>query len=278
MTKKLASICVLLVLAICISVSVFAAGNTAVVNVNSQTAEIGETVTFTATLASEKELFSGSVQVVYDKNVLQLESGKWLIPDTQMSPFDKTTGMGAFKFAPDTTGNVSGEIFSATFKVLDTATAGTTEVKLLIDLKYAVDSDAKYTVTNNPGSMTVIDNTVTEPLVTTAPETTVPETTVPETTAPVTTVPETTVLVTTVPETTAPATTKPETAAPQTTAPVTEPETTELETTLPETSEKPEVTDPENPKTGSAIVGVILICVTSAILFSSIVMIIKKRT
>ncbi len=302
MTKKLASVCVLLVLAICVSVSVFAADNTAVVNVNSQSAEVGETVTFTATLSSAKEVFGGSVELVYDKTVLELESGKWLISGTNLSPFYTNTGMGAFVFAPDTTGTASGDIFSATFKVLDTAVAGTSTVEMIISLKYAVDSDATYTVTNNPGSITVVDDSVT-----TAPETTAPETTAPETTAPVTTAPVTTAPVTTVPETTAPET-KPTTTVPETTAPVTKPTTTSPEETAPEATESteaPEITAPsesvpseetqtpeetvsetnapsdsddaENPKTGSPVLVVIMSCIVLAVSGTVIVIVMKKK-
>ncbi len=318
MTKKLASVCVLLVLAICVSVSVFAADNTAVVNVNSQSAEVGETVTFTATLSSAKEVFGGSVELVYDKTVLELESGKWLISGTNLSPFYTNTGMGAFVFAPDTTGTASGDIFSATFKVLDTAVAGTSTVEMIISLKYAVDSDATYTVTNNPGSITVVDDSVTTAPETTAPETTAPETTAPvttapettapETTAPVTTAPVTTVPVTTVPETTAPET-KPTTTVPETTAPVTKPTTTSPEETAPEATESteaPEITAPsesvpseetqtpeetvsetnapsdsddaENPKTGSPVLVVIMSCIVLAVSGTVIVIVMKKRT
>ena len=125
--------------------------NAANASVNDITAYCGDTVTFSATLSGSETVGMGGVSVSYDSNVLELVSGTCEVSGAMLTNFDVSTGMGAFMFSG--TGSVSGTLFTATFKVKDTASPGTTTVSMDITLKDA--SNADISVSNSSGSITV---------------------------------------------------------------------------------------------------------------------------
>lgn len=126
---------------------VFAASATA--NVNSVTANRGNTVTMTVTLAKGVTVGSGAVEVSYDTAVLELVKGEWNVSNTMLATF--TGNKGAFAYMSGT--QISGKVFTATFKVKDNAAFGASTVKMTLQLKDG--SNADISVTNNSGKVTV---------------------------------------------------------------------------------------------------------------------------
>ena len=139
---------VLLLVALSI-LPVFAASATA--NVNSVSANRGGTVTMTVTLAKGVTVGSGAVELSYDKAVLELVKGEWNVTGTMLATFDTSTNKGAFAYMGGT--QISGKVFTATFKVKDNAAFGASTVKMALQLKDG--SNADISVTNNSGKVTV---------------------------------------------------------------------------------------------------------------------------
>ena len=139
---------VLLLVALSI-LPVFAASATA--NVNSVSANRGGTVTMTVTLAKGVTVGSGAVELSYDKAVLELVKGEWNVSNTMLATFDASTNKGAFAYMGGT--QISGKVFTATFKVKSNAAFGASTVKMVLQLKDG--SNADISVTNNSGKVTV---------------------------------------------------------------------------------------------------------------------------
>jgi len=142
-----------------------------VVNVNSVVAERGETVTFTATLSGAvKNVGSIAVDVQFDEDVLEYAngdtSGEWIFVvldeygdtvDADLKNFISAKNKGAIAYADAF--EVSGDLFSVTFKVKDGAPIGTTDVKLNI---YCKSNDYKdIEISNIGGTITVAGDTET---------------------------------------------------------------------------------------------------------------------
>lgn len=147
--KIFSVIFMLIVLSTCSALIVSAAGMS--VNINDETAYRGDTVTFYATLSESVDVGSGSVSLSYDSTVLELDGGSCNVSGAMLANFDVTKGKGAFAFSG--TGTVSGTLFTATFKVKDTAALGTTNVSLNVTLKDGFNNIIS--LTNNDGSITV---------------------------------------------------------------------------------------------------------------------------
>ena len=130
--KKLISILIAVALLTTLMVSAFAADTDgATLTIDTVTAKAGDTVTLSATMSATTYAGYG-VTLVYDKTALELVS------------IDKGAASLGFFYASTNTGTVTdvafdntaveGVIFTATFKVLDTAAADTTyEVGLNVD-------------------------------------------------------------------------------------------------------------------------------------------------
>ena len=147
--KILSIIFALFALSTCVALAVSAAGTS--VNVNDETAYRGETVTFNATLSESVEVGSGALSLSYKSEVLELVSGTCNVSGAMLSNFDVAKGKGAFAFSG--TGTVSGNLFTVTFRVKDTAAFATTNVSLTVTLKDG--SNKVISLTNNDGSITV---------------------------------------------------------------------------------------------------------------------------
>lgn len=118
---------------------------------NSVTAKRGDTVTLTVNLSQGVTVGSGGIALTYDTAVLELVKGEWNVLGTMLSTFNTSNNKGAFAYTAGTA--ISGKVFTATFKVKDSAAFGTSTVKMELQLKDG--SNADITVTNNSGKVTV---------------------------------------------------------------------------------------------------------------------------
>ncbi len=149
MKKILLSIVTVILLSLCIAFAVSAAGASA--SVNNAVANPGDTVEFTVSVSGSVSARSGAVSLEYDPAVLELVSGECLLKNASVTNFDMSTEKGAFLYTSATT--VRGGIFKVKFKVLNTASFGTTQVKLILALKDG--SNADISVSNSAGTLTV---------------------------------------------------------------------------------------------------------------------------
>lgn len=147
MKKTLILISSILILTI-LAVTVSAAG--AVATVDNRSCAKGGEVTLDVTVSGSETALSGAVEVIYDKDVLELVKAEWHTDGALLSTFDKATDKGAFAY--QTSKSISGKIFSVTFKVRDNAPIGKTDVECIIQLK---DGSSDVSVTNNKGSINV---------------------------------------------------------------------------------------------------------------------------
>lgn len=136
----LASFCVL---------PVFAASATA--NVTSVSGNRDATVTVSITLAEGAMVGSGGIELIYDSAILELIKGEWNVSGTTLSNFNPSNGKGAFAYASEA--QISGNVFTATFKIKSNAAFGDSAVKMRLQLKNSANADIS--VTNNAGKVTV---------------------------------------------------------------------------------------------------------------------------
>ena len=145
---------ILLIISLFLILSIFAIAVSAagvVVTVDNKSCAIGEIVTLDVTISDAVTAYSGAVEVVYDKNVLELVEAKWHMDGALLSTFDTAKNKGAFAYQANKT--ISGKIFSVTFRVLGNAPTGKTDVECNIQLK---EGSNNVSVTNNKGSINVI--------------------------------------------------------------------------------------------------------------------------
>ena len=148
MKRRIIAIITAVLLFSLLAFSASAAGSTATTETKS--CAQGGTVTVGVTLSSTSGVTSGAVEVIYDNTKLQLLDGSWNTPGALLSSFDKATNKGAFAYQ---TGNtVSGKIFSVSFKVLDGASVGDTDVQCKIQLK---NGSTDLPVTNAVGKISI---------------------------------------------------------------------------------------------------------------------------
>ena len=152
MKRKRLVLTVAVFLLTCMAITV----NAANVNINSVSAERGETVTFDVALSGSETVGGGSVSVShYDSNVLELTGGTCNVSGAMLSTFDPKTGKGGFFF--NGTSAVSGSLFTVTFKVKEDAPYGTTAVSMDVTLQDGNKQNISVQINN--GSITVKDNT-----------------------------------------------------------------------------------------------------------------------
>ncbi len=134
-------------------VTVAAAG--AVATTDGKSCARGKTVTLNVNLAETSGVIAGAVAVEYDSSRLELVEAKWnaeALPGLVASHYDEDTDKGVFLFSNEKT--VSGNLFSVTFEVLDSAPLGETEVSCEIQLQNK--SGDFISVTNSAGYVDVI--------------------------------------------------------------------------------------------------------------------------
>ena len=148
MKKSIILIISLILLFTLLAITTSAAGATA--TVDNKSCAIGSTVTLNVNVSGASGVTSGAVEVVYDKSVLELVDAKWNTDGALLSTFDKATDKGAFAYQAEK--NLSGKIFSVTFRVLDSAPIGKTDVECKIQLK---NGSNDISVTNNKGSIDI---------------------------------------------------------------------------------------------------------------------------
>ena len=150
MKKKIViSFLTFVLLAMLCGIPTLAASATA--NVNSTSGNRGATVTMTVTLVKGVTVGSGGIELTYDKAVLELVKGEWNVNNPTLATFDTSNNKGAFAYAGST--QISGKVFTATFKVKSNASFGDSAVKMVLQLKDG--SNANISVTNNAGKVTV---------------------------------------------------------------------------------------------------------------------------
>ena len=148
MKKSIVLIISLISLFTLLAITASAAGATA--TVENKSCAIGSTVILNVNVSGASGVTSGAVEVVYDKSVLELVDAKWNTDGALLSTFDKATDKGAFAYQAGQ--NLNGKIFSVTFRVLDSAPIGKTDVECKIQLK---NGSNDISVTNNKGSIDV---------------------------------------------------------------------------------------------------------------------------
>lgn len=150
MKKVISSIIIaLLLLTSVLAISASAAGLTATVSKKSCARE--GTVTLDVTLSQSVKVKDGAVTVAFDSSVLELVSAEWKISSAILTTYDKDTNLGAFAF--NGSGNVSGKIFSITFKVKKDAPLKETAVKC--DIQLRDENSSQISLSNVSGSVNV---------------------------------------------------------------------------------------------------------------------------
>ena len=145
--KKITTLLVCLVLALSLSICVFASGTTKVESaVSVDTAKLGDTVTVTVSLSNCEPFKSMALTPVYDANVFEMVSGEWLLTDAQLANFNKTNAAIAYSTAVVK----NGAIFKYVLKIKDAATLKNTTIKT-----DAVIKNGATTVTSTVGTATV---------------------------------------------------------------------------------------------------------------------------
>ena len=133
------SLTLILLFLICICLPVYAAENTAseatvTFDADPQTASRGATVTVTVVLSESDLAKSMMIEPVYDKSVLELQSGEWLLTGATLADnWAAEFGDAAIAYSAET--DMNGEIFKLTFKVLDNASFGKTSVDCNVTIK-----------------------------------------------------------------------------------------------------------------------------------------------
>ena len=105
------------------------------VQVNDCAASRGQEISFSVSLADTVVVGGGSVEIDYDASVLSLVSGEWSMPGAMMTRFDVSKAKGVFAYMES--GTAGGGVFTATFKVLDTAALGQSDVNFILFLEDA---------------------------------------------------------------------------------------------------------------------------------------------
>ena len=131
-----------------LALSVAAAG--VVATTDSTSCAQGGTVTLNVNISSASSVKSGAVEVLYDKNILEVVDAKWYTDGAILVAYEKSTDVGAFAYQADK--NLSGKIFSVTFKVLESAPIGITNVECKLQLR---TGDADISVENQAGVINV---------------------------------------------------------------------------------------------------------------------------
>ena len=148
MNKKFLAI-ILSVMALVIAFSAFT-----VVSAESMTAYRGDTITFSATIPESMTVGSGSLSISYNGDALELTGGSCNVSGAMLATFDSAKGKGGFAFSG--TGTVSGSLFTATFRVKDSAAFGTYQLSLNVTLKD--ESNTVISSVYNTASVTVACN------------------------------------------------------------------------------------------------------------------------
>ena len=96
------------------------------ITVNRGEAVAGETVVIEVRMTEEVTTKTGSIELVYDHDVLSVESYTWHLQGALLQIFDPVTGQGAFACAEPV--QVGDLIFSATFRVAEDADYGQQDI------------------------------------------------------------------------------------------------------------------------------------------------------
>ena len=139
-----------IIICLCLLVlPVKAAGVTA--TTSSARGSVGDEVTVTVTLSGQVNVISGGLEIEYDKSVLELKSGSFNLPGATLTNWDNSKKLGAFMFMSGS--NISGTIFTAKFKILESTNVSSTTIKAI--LKLTDPSNNSIDVNNVSGTVTI---------------------------------------------------------------------------------------------------------------------------
>ncbi len=138
MKKTVLFTCLLAILMVSLCLPVGATGTqqtaTITLHADKSTPARGETVTVTVSLAGSAKAKSMMIEPMYDTSVLELQSGEWLLTGGMLTE-DWSAEFGDAAIAYSAEADVNGDIFKLTFKVLDAAAIGNTQVNCHVIIK-----------------------------------------------------------------------------------------------------------------------------------------------
>ncbi|MBQ8292770.1 MAG: hypothetical protein IJX78_03045 [Bacilli bacterium] len=101
---------------------------------NVQATYKGATETFNVSVESTSNINAGGIEFTYDTSALEIQSGEWKgnFANAAIKDFNVGTGQGVYLFMSPVT--ISGEAFTVTFKIKDTAAVGsyTINIKFIV--------------------------------------------------------------------------------------------------------------------------------------------------
>lgn len=149
MKKKIVIILGILIYLLVLAIPVKAAELSAITS--SSKGHVGEEVTITVTLSQKVNVLSGAVSFEYDKNALDIVSGTFNLTGATLANWDNSKELGAFMFMGGA--DISGIIFTAKVKILDTASLGSESIKAIVQLDDTSNKDIS--VTNVSGTISI---------------------------------------------------------------------------------------------------------------------------
>lgn len=145
--KKIISVILCIILAVCMTVSANAA-STVTASSSASSVAVGETVTVTFSISSTT-VRAISVSPSYDKTVFELVSGSWSLSGTSVANFDVNTGLGVAQYTDETV--ISGSIFTLVLK----AKAEASSVSISATFSPRNAAEGTTSTTSNSVSVTV---------------------------------------------------------------------------------------------------------------------------
>ncbi len=133
MRKILFLLCAALMLTMSVLTVSAASSVSASLSVSNKTVNAGDKITVTVS-ATVDSCGSGGVDISFDSSVFELTSGDWVLKNTFMSDFSKSSKDGVFAF--ETAKKVSGKVFKFVLKVKSSAPLG----KSNVTVKFKADS------------------------------------------------------------------------------------------------------------------------------------------
>lgn len=145
--KKIISVMLCIILAVCMTVSANAA-STVTASSSASSVAVGETVTVMFSISSTT-VRAISVSPSYDKTVFELVSGSWSLSGTSVANFDANTGLGVAQYTDETV--ISGSIFTLVLK----AKAEASSVSISATFSPRNAAEGTTSTTSNSVSVTV---------------------------------------------------------------------------------------------------------------------------
>ncbi len=143
--------CMIVLIVLALVPTASAAGTTATIGVTNPSAQRGDVITLTAVVTTPVTVTSGAINLEYDKTVFAFESGVCMVSDALLGDFNNNNQNGVFLMSEPK--ELTGELFSVTFRVLDDAPIGIHTINLLFQMKDSAKKDV--TILINGGHVNV---------------------------------------------------------------------------------------------------------------------------